>query len=87
MNMKLLILAGIFTTGAFASIPCSGNQNTPLCCAVDVLGVASLDCQPPPGPVNSSEDLQQQCRSVGLESKCCALSLLGQAIGCTNPGN
>ncbi|KAH8810678.1 hydrophobin [Xylogone sp. PMI_703] len=93
--MKFFTVAAIFV-GAAMAVPTTppaagwtacqtGNQNSPVCCAVDVLKVADLDCEPTPQIPTSPDDFQKQCQTVGKEARCCTLALLGQGIGCDDP--
>ncbi|CAK7230464.1 hypothetical protein SCUCBS95973_007583 [Sporothrix curviconia] len=64
-------------------VPCSGLEDTPQCCAVDALGVASLDCANPSAVPTSADNFAAICGSK--EPQCCALSLLGIALLCEAP--
>ncbi|KAI0851932.1 cerato-ulmin [Daldinia vernicosa] len=65
--------------------PCSGLEDTPQCCATDVLGIADLDCAAPSlVPVNAP-DFKNICAAVGKQARCCLLPLLNQDIACSTP--
>ncbi|CAK7271099.1 hypothetical protein SEPCBS57363_004442 [Sporothrix epigloea] len=64
-------------------VPCSGLEATPQCCAVNVLGLADLDCKSPPSVPTSSANFVQICGSS--KPQCCTLNLLGLALVCTAP--
>ncbi|KAL7807950.1 hydrophobin [Trichoderma aethiopicum] len=57
----------------------------PQCCDVDILGVADLDCVPPPSKPTSCKSFGSVCASVGRAPKCCAVPIIGQAVLCTDP--
>ncbi|CRK35134.1 hypothetical protein BN1723_014958 [Verticillium longisporum] len=63
---------------------CSGLYGNPQCCATDVLGVASLDCQNPKS-ANNANDFKHSCASTGKSAFCCTLPVAGQAVLCNKP--
>jgi hypothetical protein len=65
--------------------PCSGLYDTAQCCAVDVLGVADLNCADPPTVPTDATDFQAICADIGDEARCCVLPLLDQGILCETP--
>ncbi|RDW94503.1 hypothetical protein BP5796_00266 [Coleophoma crateriformis] len=64
---------------------CSSGSATPLCCDVDVLGVADLDCSTPPTPPANITDFNDICAGIGKIDMCCILPILEQALLCTSP--
>ncbi|KAM0803689.1 fungal hydrophobin-domain-containing protein [Usnea florida] len=64
---------------------CSGLEDEPLCCAVSVLGVASLDCTAP--NASSIDEFETLCASLGLEDQCCTVDALGEALLCESPSD
>ncbi|KAM0306029.1 hypothetical protein ACHAO8_010951 [Botrytis cinerea] len=62
----------------------SGN---PLCCDVDVLGVADLDCEAPPAAYTDIKSFSDVCSGVGKINMCCDLPVLGQGLICSSPDN
>ncbi|EPE32491.1 Hydrophobin II, HfbII [Glarea lozoyensis ATCC 20868] len=64
---------------------CSSAATNPLCCDVNVLGVADLNCQVPPTIPTSVPDFNDICASIGKINMCCILPILGQALLCTSP--
>ncbi|KAK0767017.1 hypothetical protein N5P37_000747 [Trichoderma harzianum] len=84
MNMKLLFLS-ILAVSVFAFDPCpTNNRNRPACCSVDVLKVADLDCETPPGveQFQNGMEFKQACQTLGQAPRCCTLLLTGEGIGC-----
>ncbi|KAI2639377.1 hydrophobin [Xylaria nigripes] len=66
--------------------PCTALlDGTPQCCAVDVLGVADLNCANPSSLPSSPDDFRQICADVGKQAACCVLPILGQALLCQPP--
>ncbi|ETI23636.1 hypothetical protein G647_05438 [Cladophialophora carrionii CBS 160.54] len=65
---------------------CTGASSSAVCCATDVLGVADLDCAPPPTPPTSLEDFTNICAAIGQQARCCLLPILEQGLICANPG-
>ncbi|OAP61268.1 hypothetical protein AYL99_03469 [Fonsecaea erecta] len=65
---------------------CSGADSSAVCCATDVLGVADLDCAPPPSTPTSTDDFTSICASIGQQARCCLLPILEQGLICTSPG-
>ncbi|KAH0846263.1 hypothetical protein Z517_10871 [Fonsecaea pedrosoi CBS 271.37] len=65
---------------------CTGADSSAVCCATDVLGVADLDCAPPPTAPTSTDDFGSICASIGQRARCCLLPILGQGLICTSPG-
>jgi len=64
---------------------CSGAEGTALCCDVNVLGVADLDCAPPATTPKSVSDFVDICADIGKIDMCCTLPILGQGLLCTPP--
>ncbi|PTB39397.1 uncharacterized protein TrAFT101_007816 [Trichoderma asperellum] len=94
--MKFFAAAALFIAGVLAApSPNAANSVTPLCnpglysnaqcCAVDVLGVADLNCATPPGVVNNAAEFQAACAKIGQEARCCVLPVLGQDVLCETP--
>ncbi|EGP88068.1 uncharacterized protein MYCGRDRAFT_40724, partial [Zymoseptoria tritici IPO323] len=48
-------------------------QSSPQCCAVNVLGVASLPCTAPTVDLYSREDFARHCGQSGATAQCCVL--------------
>ncbi|KIX96808.1 uncharacterized protein Z520_07528 [Fonsecaea multimorphosa CBS 102226] len=65
---------------------CSGADSSAVCCATDVLGVADLNCAPPPTTPTSIDDFTSICASIGQQARCCLLPILEQGLICTSPG-
>ncbi|KAG5916041.1 hypothetical protein E4U42_007816, partial [Claviceps africana] len=67
------------------TIPVAGQglYSNPQCCAVNVLGVAALDCKNPSRKPTNAGDFKSTCASVGKKAQCCVLPLLGQDVLCT----
>ncbi|KAK2040606.1 hydrophobin-like protein [Colletotrichum somersetense] len=66
--------------------PCTGTLYTQkLCCAVDVLGVADLDCGAPSSDPTSAKDFKEICAKKGQQARCCTLPVAGQALVCQTP--
>ncbi|KAF1945857.1 hypothetical protein EJ02DRAFT_337764 [Clathrospora elynae] len=60
------------------------SSGSPVCCATDVLNLASLDCAAPaitPANVNA---FIAGCATHGQQAKCCFLPILGQALICSD---
>ncbi|KAL7811342.1 hypothetical protein V8C26DRAFT_408802 [Trichoderma gracile] len=57
----------------------------PVCCDVDVLGVADVDCVVPPSRLTSCKSFGSICASIGRQPKCCAVPVAGVALLCTDP--
>lgn len=55
--------------------PCpSGLYSNPQCCALDILGVASVDCKNPSTNPSSADDFRQAC--ADKEPQCCVLPVV-----------
>ncbi|KAK3192305.1 hypothetical protein K4F52_001518 [Lecanicillium sp. MT-2017a] len=53
------------------------------CCAVDVLGVLSLDCTTPKESPRDGKDLAKICAADGGKAAaCCTLPVAGQGVIC-----
>ncbi|KAJ9603432.1 hypothetical protein H2200_012210 [Cladophialophora chaetospira] len=65
---------------------CTGTSNSAVCCATDVLGVADLDCAPPPTAPTSVDDFTDICAAIGQRARCCLLPILEQGLICSAPG-
>ncbi|KAH7395885.1 Bhp2, hydrophobin class II [Cadophora sp. MPI-SDFR-AT-0126] len=61
------------------------SSGSPLCCDVDVLGVADLDCITPPASPTSVSDFNSICAGIGKIDMCCLLPILEQGIICSEP--
>ncbi|KAM0487058.1 hypothetical protein ACHAPX_000326 [Trichoderma viride] len=94
--MQFFAVATLFVAGVLAAPSPSGlNSRAALCaaglysnaqcCAVDVLGVADLNCANPVGPPASAAAFQAACAKIGQQARCCAIPLLGQDVLCENP--
>ncbi|KAF3040540.1 hypothetical protein E8E12_008867 [Didymella heteroderae] len=59
-----------------------GALATPVCCQLDVLGVANLNCENA-GPVSTTEEFTALCAESGTSAQCCALPLGADALLCT----
>ncbi|KAL3427981.1 fungal hydrophobin [Phlyctema vagabunda] len=64
---------------------CSSALGTPLCCDVDVLGVADLNCETPPEIPTDLANFTDVCAAVGKIDMCCILPILEQGILCQTP--
>ncbi|KAM0457312.1 hypothetical protein ACHAPV_003220 [Trichoderma viride] len=94
--MQFFAVATLFVAGVLAAPSPSGLNSratlcspglysTAQCCAVDVLGVADLNCAGPVGVVNSAAEFQANCAAIGQEARCCVLPVLGQDVLCQTP--
>ncbi|CAK7219483.1 hypothetical protein SBRCBS47491_003860 [Sporothrix bragantina] len=93
MQFQILNLAALFATamavpyaassGAAPYTPCSGLESTPLCCAVDALGVVSLDCEAPDSVPTSADNFVDVCGA--REPQCCLLNVADLAVACSFP--
>ncbi|KAJ9495785.1 beta ketoadipyl CoA thiolase, th1 [Exophiala xenobiotica] len=63
---------------------CTGSYS-PVCCATDVLGLADLDCAPPPSTPTDPADFVTICSAIGQQAQCCLLPILEQGLICTPP--
>ncbi|KAF2690064.1 hypothetical protein K458DRAFT_328192, partial [Lentithecium fluviatile CBS 122367] len=59
-----------------------GALQTPLCCQLDVLGVANLNCANA-GPVETTEEFEALCAETGTSAQCCAVPLGADGLLCT----
>ncbi|OHF01900.1 fungal hydrophobin [Colletotrichum orchidophilum] len=64
---------------------CSGLQSSLQCCATDILGLANLDCGPPPAVPTSAENFRDICAAITQRARCCVLPVLGQGLVCQVP--
>ncbi|TVY71223.1 Cryparin [Lachnellula suecica] len=55
------------------------------CCSVDVLGLADLDCAPPPTIPTNATDFSNICAAIGQIDMCCDIPILGQGLICAAP--
>ncbi|PNP46798.1 hypothetical protein TGAMA5MH_01750 [Trichoderma gamsii] len=94
--MQFFAVATLFVAGVLAApspsglnsratLCAAGLYSNPQCCAVDVLGVADLNCAGPVGTVNTAAEFQKNCAEIGQEARCCALPVLGQDLLCATP--
>jgi hypothetical protein len=76
-----------------------GPLSTPLCCQLDVEGVANLNCEngtscidngrviradeATAGPVTSIEEFEATCAATGTSAQCCVLALGADGLVCT----
>ncbi|KAJ4374957.1 hypothetical protein N0V83_002036 [Neocucurbitaria cava] len=60
------------------------TSGTAVCCATDVLGLADLDCTPPPTTPTDINDFIDTCTAEGQQAKCCILPILDQALICSD---
>lgn len=72
-------------TGAPQPLCPPGLYSNPECCATDVLGIADLDCAPPPVVPWDIVQFDQICASEGQRARCCAIPVAGQAVLCEAP--
>ncbi|KAK0101356.1 hypothetical protein ONS95_006531 [Cadophora gregata] len=61
------------------------GAGSPLCCDVDVLGVADLNCDTPPAAFATVQEFNDVCAGVGKMDMCCILPILDQGIICSEP--
>ncbi|KAB8291154.1 hypothetical protein EYC80_009842 [Monilinia laxa] len=61
------------------------SSGSPVCCDVDVLGVADLDCETPPEPYTDIKSFNDVCAAVGKINMCCLLPILEQGLICNSP--
>ncbi|KEF60327.1 uncharacterized protein A1O9_01887 [Exophiala aquamarina CBS 119918] len=86
-----IALAGA-TTAMAAAVPgkstlldrqaalCSGASSSPVCCATDVLGVADLDCAPPPETPTDVDNFGEICAAIGQRARCCLLPIVSGTL-------
>ncbi|OAA58331.1 Hydrophobin 2 [Cordyceps fumosorosea ARSEF 2679] len=81
--MQTSLAAALFATVGLAiplgpfTCPSGLTYNNPQCCAVDVLGILTLDCESPD---------YYGC-DFGMVPACCTFTLLGQALFCKGTVN
>ncbi|KAM0522438.1 hypothetical protein ACHAPE_002028 [Trichoderma viride] len=94
--MQFFAVATLFVAGVLAApspsglnsratLCAAGLYSNPQCCAVDVLGVADLNCAGPVGPPTNANGFQAACAKIGQEARCCAIPVLGQDLLCETP--
>ncbi|KAK1241317.1 hypothetical protein MKX08_001291 [Trichoderma sp. CBMAI-0020] len=94
--MQFFAVATLFVAGVLAAPSPSGLNSratlcpaglfsNPQCCAVDVLGVADLNCAGPVGTVNSAAEFRANCAGIGQTARCCAIPVAGQDLLCETP--
>ncbi|KAF3068703.1 Hydrophobin-2 [Trichoderma lentiforme] len=89
--MKFFAAAALFATSAMAlamgheGCPGGITDSIPLCCATNVLGVATLDCSTPTVPLPNVGIFQANCASKGKQPVCCTLPLAGLGLICSKP--
>ncbi|KAJ4336807.1 hypothetical protein N0V87_005202 [Didymella glomerata] len=59
-----------------------GALATPVCCQLDVLGIANLNCENA-GPITTTQEFTALCAESGTSAQCCALPLGADALLCT----
>ncbi|KAF3051715.1 hypothetical protein E8E11_004498 [Didymella keratinophila] len=59
-----------------------GGVATPVCCQLDALGVANLNCENA-SPVTTTEEFTALCAETGTSAQCCAVPLGSDALLCT----
>ncbi|KAH7135881.1 fungal hydrophobin-domain-containing protein [Dendryphion nanum] len=59
-----------------------GPLQTPLCCQLDVSGVANLNCENAAG-VKTTEAFQATCAETGRTAECCVLAVGADGLLCT----
>ncbi|KAM0803317.1 hydrophobin [Usnea florida] len=79
------VTMGVPTNNKRNTILCPGTPDTPECCATDVLGVADLNCAPPPSPPSNISQFVDICAAIGQQAKCCFIPVLGQGLVCQSP--
>ncbi|KAL1801465.1 hypothetical protein ACET3X_001807 [Alternaria dauci] len=60
-----------------------GGLATPLCCQLDVLGVANLNCANAGTGIETTEDFEAVCAESGTTAQCCVLPLGADGLLCT----
>ncbi|KFA72480.1 hypothetical protein S40288_11405 [Stachybotrys chartarum IBT 40288] len=67
--------------------PCPGTlYSRPQCCAVDVLGVVSLNCDGPNKAPVSATNFAAICNADNASAaQCCTIPILGQGLLCQSP--
>ncbi|KAF2849918.1 hypothetical protein T440DRAFT_362927, partial [Plenodomus tracheiphilus IPT5] len=83
----VITLAALLTTASAAAIAprqsgVCGALATPLCCQLDVLGVANLNCENA-GTVATTEEFTALCAETGTSAQCCVLPLGADGLLCT----
>ncbi|KAL1647382.1 hypothetical protein SLS58_002710 [Diplodia intermedia] len=51
------------------------SSGTPLCCQLDVIGVADATCTQPSATLTTAQEFQDYCSESGRTAECCTLSL------------
>ncbi|KAF2492116.1 hypothetical protein BU16DRAFT_620529 [Lophium mytilinum] len=59
-----------------------GGDTSPVCCQLDVEGVADLNCQSP-GDVATVAEFKNACAAEGLSAECCALVAGADGLVCS----
>ncbi|KAF2116292.1 fungal hydrophobin-domain-containing protein [Lophiotrema nucula] len=59
-----------------------GPLESPLCCQLDVEGVANLNCENA-GSVSTTEEFEATCAETGLTAECCVLAVGTDGLLCT----
>ncbi|KAF2816309.1 uncharacterized protein BDZ99DRAFT_376536 [Mytilinidion resinicola] len=62
-----------------------GGDTSPVCCQLDVEGVADLNCQSP-GDVSTVAEFEDACAAKGLSAECCTLVAVSSFLGCLFSG-
>ncbi|EHK22497.1 hydrophobin [Trichoderma virens Gv29-8] len=89
--MQFFAVAALFVASALAAPAgdegCPGGilHNVPLCCATNVLGVATLDCGTPTVPVLTPAQFQSHCAGKGKQPVCCSIPAAGLGLLCEKP--
>ncbi|KAL7916217.1 hydrophobin [Trichoderma velutinum] len=89
--MQFFATAALFVASAMASpmgnegCPGGLTHTIPLCCATNVLGVATLDCSTPTVPLPNVGTFQSHCASKGKQPVCCTLPAAGLGLLCEKP--
>ncbi|KAL7947732.1 hydrophobin [Trichoderma barbatum] len=89
--MKFFAVAALFAASALAAP--AGEEGCPgglthgiaLCCATNVLGLATLDCGRPTSPVRTPEAFQAHCASKGKQAICCSVPVASLGLLCEKP--
>ncbi|CAD6572550.1 MAG: Fungal hydrophobin [Alectoria sarmentosa] len=85
MHFSTVITTALFGASTMAmpafnkrAILCPGLESTPECCAVNALGVADLNCAPPPMLPANITAFTAICASIGQQAQCCTLPVLSK---------
>ncbi|KJK83510.1 hypothetical protein H634G_01639 [Metarhizium anisopliae BRIP 53293] len=89
--MKFLAVAALLAGAAIAAptsntgggLACPpGLYSNPQCCALNLLGIAGLDCQSPGSTPHDGPEFGRICAQDGKHAACCVVPIAGQDLLC-----